>query len=193
MNLPPRSHAGQGNGNLFSFFCFLKRFLVFHHGLDMPDKVSILFYEIAIWLESAAKNLDADDAGIILSKRAAAKVHNFCRPDKIAEGLFLFFSLLFLSPRVHVVDELVDDVVRNNFDRVAFSSNIEAKNYIVVIASPDRKFRISINGVEIQTQIDLGSNILNIRSSKLSHDQDKFLRDQQRVKKELQRILNLLQ
>ncbi len=74
----------------------------------------------------------------------------------------------------------IDDSIAN-----ALNGSIEAKNYVVIIASPDRKFRISINGVERQTQIDLGSNILNIRASKLSHDQNKFLMKQQRVKKRI--------
>ena len=65
------------------------------------------------------------------------------------------------------------------------NGSIEAKNYVVVIASSDRKFRISINGVERNAQIDLGGNILNIRASKLSHNQDKFLLTQLRAKKRI--------
>lgn len=83
------------------------------------------------------------------------------------------------------ISQLLKDMPIDHSIAKALNGNIEAKNYVVVIASPDRKFRISINGVERQTKIDLGGNILNIRASKLSHDQDKFLRDQQRVKKRI--------
>jgi hypothetical protein len=67
----------------------------------------------------------------------------------------------------------------------ALNGSMEAKNYVVVIASTDRKFRISINGVESHAQIDRGGNILNIRASKLSHDQDKFLLAQLKAKKRI--------
>ena len=83
------------------------------------------------------------------------------------------------------ISQLLKDMPIDHSIAKALNGNIEAKNYIVVIASPDRKFRISINGVERQTQIDLGSNILNIRPRKLSLDQDKFLMAQQRVKKRI--------
>lgn len=67
----------------------------------------------------------------------------------------------------------------------AFSGTIEAKNYVVVVASSDRKFRISINGVERYAQVDLGDSILGIRASQLSSEQNKFLREQLKAKKRI--------
>ncbi len=65
----------------------------------------------------------------------------------------------------------------------AFNGTIEVKNYVIIIASQDRKFRISINGVESDMQADLGDSILSIRASTLSKNQDDFLRKQLRAKK----------
>lgn len=57
----------------------------------------------------------------------------------------------------------------------ALNGDVEAKTHVVVVASQDRKFRISITGVESQTQLDLGGGVVSIRKSKLSRGQDKYL------------------
>lgn len=81
------------------------------------------------------------------------------------------------------ISQLLKDVpVKKSLAKV-FNGVIEAENYVTLIASQDRKFRISINGVERHAQVDLGDSILGIRASQLSKDQKKFLQDQLKVKK----------
>ncbi|MBM4054757.1 MAG: hypothetical protein FJ264_08820 [Planctomycetes bacterium] len=63
------------------------------------------------------------------------------------------------------------------------NSSVEARNYAVVIASSDRKFRISINGVESYAKLDIRGNILDVRVSKLHREQDKYLLKQLKEKK----------
>ncbi len=57
----------------------------------------------------------------------------------------------------------------------ALNGNIEAKSHVVVVATHDRKFRISIIGVESQAQLPLGGSMLSIRKSGLRSGQDKHL------------------
>ncbi len=66
----------------------------------------------------------------------------------------------------------------------ALNGNVEAKSHVVVVASQDRKFRISIIGVESQAQLNLVGGMVSIRKSKLSRGQDKYL------KKQLKRAAN---
>lgn len=63
------------------------------------------------------------------------------------------------------------------------NGSVEARNYAVVIASSDRKFRISINGVESYAKLDIRGNILDVRTSKLHKEQDKYLLKQLKEKK----------
>lgn len=67
----------------------------------------------------------------------------------------------------------------------AFGGPIEARNYVILVSSQDRKFRISVNGVERNAQVDLGDSILGIRASQLSSGQDKFLIQQLQAKKRI--------
>lgn len=66
-----------------------------------------------------------------------------------------------------------------------FGGTIDAKNYVAVIASHDRKFRMSITGVESNTQLDIGDGLLGIRASQLSKGQDKFLAKQLKERKRI--------
>jgi hypothetical protein len=59
---------------------------------------------------------------------------------------------------------------------VALNGDVEAKSHVVVVASQDRKFRISITGVTTQTQLDLVGGRVRIRKSTLGREQDKFLK-----------------
>ncbi|HHT9120178.1 MAG TPA: hypothetical protein ACFYD3_06515 [Candidatus Hypogeohydataceae bacterium YC41] len=83
------------------------------------------------------------------------------------------------------ISELLKEMPVDNSIATAFDGTIEAKNYIAIIAAKDRKFRISINGVERYAQVDLGENILGLRASQLSRDQNKFLLDQLKAKKRI--------
>jgi len=67
----------------------------------------------------------------------------------------------------------------------AFGSDIDSSSMSVVILGHDRKFRIALNGVEIQAQIDFGQGILSVSARSLSEDQKSFLIEQQRVKRRL--------
>lgn len=58
----------------------------------------------------------------------------------------------------------------------AFGDEIESVGLAAIIKGSDRKFRISFNGVENLAQIDRGSEIISVRSSILSKDQDKALK-----------------
>ena len=58
----------------------------------------------------------------------------------------------------------------------ALNGDVEAKSHVVVVASQDRKFRISITGVTTQTQLDLVGGKIGIRKSNLSRGQDKYLK-----------------
>jgi hypothetical protein len=67
----------------------------------------------------------------------------------------------------------------------AFGAEIEASSLSVLIPGEDRKFRIAFNGVERQAQIDFGQGILNVRPHDLDTGQDKFLKEQIKVKKRM--------
>lgn len=60
----------------------------------------------------------------------------------------------------------------------ALNGNVEAKSHVVVVKSEDRKFRISITGVESQARLNLAGGMVSIRKSKLSSGQDKYLKKQ---------------
>jgi hypothetical protein len=64
----------------------------------------------------------------------------------------------------------------------AFPGTLEATNFTAIIVGADRKFRIALNGVENQAQMDIGQEILNVRASSLSKDQKKVLQQQEKVK-----------
>ncbi len=57
----------------------------------------------------------------------------------------------------------------------ALNGDVEAKSHVVVVASQDRKFRISITGVTNQTQLDLVGGKIGIRKKKLHHEQNRYL------------------
>lgn len=65
----------------------------------------------------------------------------------------------------------------------AFEGTIDAATVTMLLTGTDRKFRLSFSSVERQAQIDLGDEILNIRASTLSKDQDKFLKQQMQVRR----------
>lgn len=65
----------------------------------------------------------------------------------------------------------------------AFNGKLEVTNFTAIIAGEDRKFRIALNGVENNAQIDLGSEILNIRASRLKENQNKMLIEQLKAKR----------
>ncbi len=56
-----------------------------------------------------------------------------------------------------------------------FEGSLDAATVVVLLTGTERRFRISFSSVERQAQLDLGEEILNVRASTLSKDQDKFL------------------
>ena len=64
----------------------------------------------------------------------------------------------------------------------AFGGKIESVGMSVVLAGEDRKFRIAMNGVERGAQVDRGAEVIVIRSSSLSKNQDKYFKEQLRRK-----------
>jgi len=64
----------------------------------------------------------------------------------------------------------------------AFGGSIEAISVAVIIAGYDRKYRVAFNGVERQAQLDMGEEVLAIRSSSLPKDQKKILQRQMATK-----------
>lgn len=65
----------------------------------------------------------------------------------------------------------------------AFGGSIDAASVVFVIDSQDRKYRLSVSVVEQQAQVDLGEEILSVRASTLSKDQNKFLLKQDQVRR----------
>ena len=66
-----------------------------------------------------------------------------------------------------------------------FEATIEAASIAILLSSKERQYRLSLSSVERQAQLDLGEEILNVRASKLSKDQDKFLRRQLEAKRRI--------
>ena len=66
--------------------------------------------------------------------------------------------------------------------RAAFNGEVDITNFTVIVASEDRKFRLALNGVENQAQLNLGQEILSVRASSLSHDQKAVLLEQMKVR-----------
>ena len=59
--------------------------------------------------------------------------------------------------------------------RTKFGGELESAGIAVVIVGEDRKFRISLNGVEQSSLIDLGTELMLVRGSGLSSEQGKIL------------------
>jgi len=62
----------------------------------------------------------------------------------------------------------------------SFEGEIESVGAAIVIAGLDRNYRIGLNGVERAAMLDLGSEILAVRASGLSKDQDRVFKRQNR-------------
>jgi len=67
----------------------------------------------------------------------------------------------------------------------AFEGSLAAQNHTAVVEGDERSYRISVNGVERQAQVDLGSSILSVRSSALSKGQRSHLREQLKANKRI--------
>lgn len=68
---------------------------------------------------------------------------------------------------------------------VALNGDVEAKSHVVVVASQDRKFRLSITGVERQVQLNYGGSTLSIQPHKLSRGQGRHLQKQLKERKKI--------
>jgi hypothetical protein len=67
----------------------------------------------------------------------------------------------------------------------AFGGQFESAGVAAVIAGADRKFRVAFNVVERHAQLDLGEELLQVRASSLSKEQNKHLQKQERVKRRM--------
>src|SRR5262249_21139803 len=92
-----------------------------------------------------------------------------CKSKEEAEKWILDLGYYSVSPRLCEV----------------FEGEIETAGAIIILASADRKFRIALNAVENQAQIDIGQEVLTVRASMLHKDQDKFLRQQMQAKRRM--------
>jgi hypothetical protein len=66
--------------------------------------------------------------------------------------------------------------------KIAFKGEVETTNFTMILASHDRKFRIALNSVENQAQLNLGKEILSVRASGLPKDQREVLLKQMKVR-----------
>jgi hypothetical protein len=66
--------------------------------------------------------------------------------------------------------------------KTAFNGEVETTNFTMILSSHDRKFRIALNGVENQAQLNLGKEILSVRASSLPKDQREVLLKQMKVR-----------
>jgi hypothetical protein len=87
-------------------------------------------------------------------------------------------SKIWISKLLKTSD--IDDSIAN-----ALNGDVEAKSHKVVVASQDRKFCISITGVESQVQLNLGGSPLSIQPHKLSRGQDKHLQKQLKASRKI--------
>jgi hypothetical protein len=62
----------------------------------------------------------------------------------------------------------------------AFEGQIEAVGISLVLRGTDRKYRIGLNGVEKSAMVDLGSELLALRTGTLPQDRDRLARGQSR-------------
>jgi len=61
---------------------------------------------------------------------------------------------------------------------LAFGATVEAAGASMVLTGQECRYRIALNGVEINAQIDMGPEILQVRASKLPEGQKAHLREQ---------------
>lgn len=61
-----------------------------------------------------------------------------------------------------------------------FEGQVESVGISLVLAGTDRKYRIGLNGVEKSAMIDLGSEIMAVRTSALTQDKDRLPKGQNR-------------
>lgn len=67
----------------------------------------------------------------------------------------------------------------------AFGGQVSSVLTSIGVSAPDRSYRISLNAVERQAQLDLGQEILSVRASTLSKQQHQHLINQQKTRKRL--------
>ncbi|MGH9855166.1 MAG: hypothetical protein ACREBD_35485 [Blastocatellia bacterium] len=67
----------------------------------------------------------------------------------------------------------------------AFGGRLESAGIAAVIAGTNRKFRVAFNVVERHAYLDLGEELLHVRASSLSKEQNKHLQKQELVKRRM--------
>jgi len=73
----------------------------------------------------------------------------------------------------------------NNSIQESFGGEIETSDFVIVIVGPEWKFRIGMTSIERFAHLDIGNEILNVKTSALSKNQKEVLLKQQRVKRQL--------
>jgi len=92
-----------------------------------------------------------------------------CKDSEEAETWLLDLGCYSISPKV----------------AEAFGGSVKNTNFAAIIEGKDRDFRVTLNGVENLAHVDLGSEIMNIRTSMLSKDQGRILREQMKVRRRM--------
>lgn len=68
----------------------------------------------------------------------------------------------------------------------AFEADLDAAGLSIVLIGKDCRYRIAFNGVEISAQLDMGSELLTVRTSALKENQRKMLVEQLKAKRHRQ-------
>ena len=67
----------------------------------------------------------------------------------------------------------------------AFESGVQATTAAIVMEGEDRRFRVAFSGVELQTQVDLGKEVLQVRPRQLHKKQREHLKKQMEAKRRI--------
>jgi hypothetical protein len=120
---------------------------------------------------ATVSNIVHDYLGLKAFTRVGCRIWYFFEADskENAEKWLLDLGICQVSPHLERV----------------FESKISSASTVVVMAGADRMYRISMNSVERSAQLDLGSEILTVRASSLSKEQNKFLLKQLDAKKRM--------
>jgi len=64
-----------------------------------------------------------------------------------------------------------------------YDAKLEAAGLTIVLRGPECRYRVALNGVETAAQLDMGTEVLNIRASALPEKQKHILTEQLKAKR----------
>jgi len=117
-----------------------------------------------------ASNLIIEQLGLKEFERIGFRAWHLFPCDNIKESLSWLKELNFFQ-------------ISEQFES-AFSKDVESASLAAVFRG-ETNYRVALSQVERTAQVDVGQEILNVRASKLSRNQQKFFHEQLRVKKRL--------